>query len=351
MTIKKIVYFFLFSALLLFPVNVICRDNPFIKDTNTVKKLFGLSWDKKNAGDLDSARIYIDQALELSITLDYKKGVVRSHNIIGIINKYRGNYPEALKHTLTALKLLETICARNKTSNYCRNTLADIYNNLGNIHKEQKNYPEALKNHLASLELKKETSNQAGISASYNNIGNIYLHLKDYSRALRNYQFSLAIDLQLDNKQDISIDYNNIGVVQSFMGNYTEALKNHYLSLKIKEEINDKEGIASSYINLGDIHLVLKKNKIAKEYIVKGLQLSKEVGSKDDIKDAYRSLAKVDSAAGNYEQAFENYKKHILYQDSLINEENTKKIIRQICFMILKKKNRRQKPSRIKKML
>ncbi len=349
MTTKKAAYFFLFSALLLFSTDVTCRGNIPKKDTNTVRKLIGLSWDKKSAGNLDSAMIYIDQALELSIALDYKKGIVRSHSIIGIINKYRGNYPEALKHMLTALKLLDTICLQSKTSNYCRNSLADIYNNLGNIHKEQGNYPEALKNHFASLELKKETGNKSGISASYNNIGNIYLHLKDYSKALGNYQLSLEIDLQLDNKQDVSIDYNNIGVVYSCLGNYQEALKNHYLSLKIKEEINDKEGIASSYINLGDIHICLKKNVLAKEYLIKGLRLSEEVGSKDDIKDAYKALAKVDSATGNYKEAFENYKIYILHQDSLINEENTKKIIQANMLYDFEKKVQATKAEQDKK--
>ena len=45
--------------------------------------------------------------------------------------------------------------------------------------------------------------------------------------------------------------------------------------------------------------------------------------------DGYYYFSVFDSATGNYKSALSNYKLYILYRDSLINEENTKKTIQQ----------------------
>ena len=47
------------------------------------------------------------------------------------------------------------------------------------------------------------------------------------------------------------------------------------------------------------------------------------------MRDAYNNLSALDSATGNYKSALNNYKYYILYRDSLINEENTKKTVQQ----------------------
>ncbi|MEO5569455.1 MAG: adenylate/guanylate cyclase domain-containing protein [Bacteroidia bacterium] len=57
------------------------------------------------------------------------------------------------------------------------------------------------------------------------------------------------------------------------------------------------------------------------------LSLSKEIGSNNYIKESYNGLTKLDSATGNWKAAYFHHKMYFLYRDSLINEDNTKKIV------------------------
>src|SRR5204862_5080926 len=77
--------------------------------------------------------------------------------------------------------------------------------------------------------------------------------------------------------------------------------------------------------NLGEIYIPLKNYSKSRFYLDKSLRLSKD--SKEHKKTAYERLSILDSAVGNYEQAYTNYKIFILYRDSLINEKATEKSV------------------------
>jgi signal transduction histidine kinase len=49
------------------------------------------------------------------------------------------------------------------------------------------------------------------------------------------------------------------------------------------------------------------------------------MGNKFETRDSYKWLAKTDSARNNFQEAFKKYKKYILYRDSMVNEESTRK--------------------------
>lgn len=298
-------------------------------------------------------------SLNIRKEIEDKKGIAASYNNIGLIYEDQGNYPEALKNHFAALKLKEEIGDKQ--------AIAASYNNIGLIYKHQGNSPEALKNLLASLKIEEEIGHKSGIVDSYNNIGNIYITLGNYSEALKNHFAALKISGEIGYKNGIAESFNNIGVINekqynysealknyfaclkiykeigykhgtagSYAGigniyekqdNYLEALKNYFAALKIEEESGDKLGIADCYINLGSINTKLNKYPGAKKYLDDALSLSKQIGSKEEIKDSYSDLATLDSTTGNWKNAYLHHKLFILYRDSLVNEENTKKTV------------------------
>src|SRR5690606_2526455 len=65
---------------------------------------------------------------------------------------------------------------------------------------------------------------------------------------------------------------------------------------------------------------------------------NKKMNLKENIRGTYESLARADSISGDFSSSLENYKMYIVYRDSLINEENTRKLIQaQIQFDFDKK--------------
>ena len=258
-------------------------------------------------------------ALKIRKEIGEKKGIASSYSNIGIIYMSQGNYLDALNNYFAALKIFEEIGEKKGIA------VSNI--NIGNIYISQENYSDALKNYFAALKIYEEIEDKRGIANSYNNIGNIYNQERNCPNALENYFAALKINEEVGDKKGIANALNNIGNIYAYQHNYPDALKNDFAAFKIFEEMGDKIGIAASYCNLGNVNTKLKKYTEAKKYLKDGLSLSKEIGSNYAIKDIYNGLIDLDSATGNWKDAYLHYKLYILYQDSLVNEENTKKTV------------------------
>ncbi len=248
-----------------------------------------------------------------------KKNVANLYNNIGVVYRKQGNYLQALKYHFISLKIKEEI--KDKYG------IASSYNNIGNIYLFQSNYKEALKMYFATLHIMEEIKDETGIASSYNNIGNTYENQGNYPDALKNYLVALKKYEKIGDREGVANLYGNIGVVYDHHGNHAEALKNYLASLKIEEEIGDKDGIAITYLNIGTLNTLLHKTKDAEIFLNKALSLSREIGNKQLMSDCYDYLGALDSAMGNFKAAFEHQKMFLIYRDSLVNEENTRKTI------------------------
>ena len=323
-------------------------------DSGKVMALNACSWQMINAGDYAQAKQYANSALALSGKINYKKGEAEALNNIGIIYDDQGNYPEALKNHFTALKireemlklLIENSVNSSDELRICKKSIAASYNNIGIIYSEQDNHDEALKYFFEALKLKEEIGDKNGIALLYNNIGVIYKAQGNSEEALKNYLTALKIKEELKDKWGIAGCYNNIGIIYDSRAKqaqnpdsaeiyYSKALKNHFDALKIEKEINDKNGLATSYINISAIYVGQnrkngnkQKLKDAKKYLEEALMLSKEIGSIDVMKECYNNLAEASELMGDFKNAYDYHKLFILCRDSLINEENSNKILR-----------------------
>lgn len=259
------------------------------------------------------------EALKISKETGDRSDLAGIYNNIGNIYAALGNFPETLKNLFAALKIKE------ETGD--KKSIANSYNNIGSTLYNQGEFVQALKYHFAALKIREETGDKRRIASSYNNIGIIYDDEANYPEALKYHFYALKIEEEMGDQKGMALSYDNIGLVYMHQGKHDEALKYFFDYLKISEELEDKSGIADAYINIGNVYVKQEKNTDASLYLEKGLSLAKEIGSLDFIKWSYDGLAKLDSAKGNFKQAYEHYKLFITYRDSMYNEENTKKLV------------------------
>ncbi len=298
-------------------------------------------------------------SLQLQIKLNNKMGIASSYNNIGNVYNVWGNYSQALYYFFEALKIQKLIGDVN--------SLTNSYGNIAMIYNAQGNYPESLKMHLAALKTAEETGNKSGVANSYNNIGNIYQNQGNYNEALKNYSLSLKLNTATGERSRTSESFESIGAVYQLMGKYGLALENHLAALKIRKEMGEQAGLASSYTSIGwvyystgnyskaleyerisvkitmeigdkpglantcnkmgDVYMKLKNTKEAQAAYSKSLTLSRELGNKALIMDNYNGLSELYKGKGDYAKAYEYFKLRIVYRDSLINEDNTKKTV------------------------
>jgi len=288
------------------------------EDTVKVKILNQLSEQSCWFGNYDTALQYANSALVVAKKTDFKRGMVIAYNNIGAVDFFQGNYPEAMDNSLTALQIAGTIGDKNE--------MAGAYNNIGRVYSRQNNNSKAIENYLKSIEIMESIGNKSGMAKAYNNIGLVYVKQNKYEKAIENYTTAFDLMKSIGDTRSQYIIYNNIGEMHSRMGDYSQALEKYLASLKVFESIGDNKGMSISYLNVGLTYLKLGRAAEGKKWLQESLAFSRKLDTKEYIKSSYEGLAKADSISGDFPSSLENYKMFIVYRDSLVNEENTKKL-------------------------
>ncbi len=340
------------------------------EDTNKVNTFLGLSYAFFQNGNYSEVLQYANEALVLSKRLNFQKGQANAYKTIGELYGYQGNLLECRKNFTAALKIAEELKDKaliallnaniGKTfgleENYPEalkflyysleewekmgndNWAAEILSDIATILDYQKNYSESLESWFRALELYKRTNkNKYEIARAYTGIATIYLQQGKYQEALKNTTASQKVYEESGDKPNQFYVFQLFGMIgdkqadlafatgkiKSADSIYNEALVNYNTALSISQESGDTVLMAEVYENLGSIYIKLNNFSKANDCLKKSLQLSND--RRENIKTIYSDLSKLDSLQGNYKQALMHYKMYILYRDSLVNTESTRK--------------------------
>jgi serine phosphatase RsbU (regulator of sigma subunit)/Tfp pilus assembly protein PilF len=300
-------------------------------DSSKVNLLTTLADETWQQGDYEKAMHFAEEAKLLADKVGFEKGKATAFINSALVYWKQGDYPKALEHAFTALRLNEAIGFKKGT--------ARAHNCIGLIYYNQKNYTGALEEYTKALELRETIGDRKGVAGSLNNIGEVYKERKEYDKALLYFRRALPVNKETANRNWESININNIGTVYYSKGEvaspagpdrnhfFTEALNYFYEALQIRKAIGDKQGIALSYISIGQVNARLGNNDTARSYYENALAFARSIGYKEAIKTSHAGLAVLDSTAGNWKAAFDHHRQYLIYRDSLLNEENTRRSI------------------------
>lgn len=285
--------------------------------------------------DFSKAIVCFKRGLELAI--EVKDMTLTAKANWGISESYSalGNYPEAINYSFKAIRFFEVL----KQYDY----VSLIYSSQGYVYERQNSFKEAFRAYEKSLQLATEAKNDALIANAYSSLGQLDFTnnllddaLTKYNRALKifnadweNYRTNIgdcyeSISRVLEKKADLNLA---IGKTEEANDYYLQSLEKSEAALELFEQGDLKIGMTASYNHIGAIYLKLKDYKKANVYLDKGLMIAKEINGIAELKDSYYNLAAMNENTGDYKLAYRNYKMHILYRDSLLNEENTKKTV------------------------
>lgn len=271
-------------------------------DTNKAKLLYTLSY-QYHLSNPDSGISIGNKALALSQKLNWKFGMGKSYNIIGINYGFgKSNQDVAIDYYLKSKAIMEEIGFRKG--------IASAYANISVAYSDQSKHDKALEYQLKALKINEEIGNKAGIATNLGNISVTYSALSEHKKALE-YRFrALKIEEENNDSLGIALHYTGIGVNYSDLGDNDKALEYYFKALKIYEKTGTLTGISQ---NLGNIAIVYKEQKKfpeAREYYFKSLQLDKEIGNKSSISIQYGNIAvfykNIATTSGENEQAFLN---------------------------------------------
>jgi serine phosphatase RsbU (regulator of sigma subunit)/Tfp pilus assembly protein PilF len=273
---------------------------------------------KYYAGDFDMALEFLYKDTAVAAQIGDRAGVGTSYNTIGNIHAQRGEYDKALEYYFKSLTI--------KEASGDKKGMASCYGNIGNINYFKNNLTKALEFYTKDLEMFKELEDKKGMADSYNNIGLIYASQNDLPKALEFYFKDLDLTQEMGDKEAIADSYGNIGLIHAQQGDVASAFEYYMKSLNMRKEVGDKVGIADSYMNIGNLYMKQHRLKDAKEQLLLSLGISTEINAKPGMMNAYLALATCDSAAGNFNSAYEFHKLYSQTKDSIVNDESNQKI-------------------------
>jgi tetratricopeptide (TPR) repeat protein len=321
--------------------------------------------DRFKESNPDSTAFYGKKAAALASKIDYAFGLGNAYINIGNSNIILGNYDIALKDFKKAQSAYSPLVNDYPENKDFKNGLARAFASTGIIYSEQSNYYLALENYRKALNLYIEIGQKTNISKAYNNIGIVYKSQLNYNKSLEYLKKALLIQQEIKDPST-AVTLTNIGVIyfelgqqenalayykkaeksfagtdnkrgfallNNYFGDYYRQLKNSALaegyyneSVALYEEMQNKFGAALSLYNLGQLYTDQQKYNEAMAYAAKSLAYAKEIGVLDQTYHSEKLVSDLYGYLNNPAESLKHYKNYIVARDSIINQENNKKL-------------------------
>lgn len=190
---------------------------------------------------------------------------------------------------------------------------------IANAYSQSENSQNAAVYYGRSIEILRNGNDSLGLASAIFNAGDEYLTMGKLDSALLYTQEAQGIFGKVNYPLGEAYCFGNLGMIFAKNGNNSAAEESINKAIVILEKYNDYypisfylEFMSSIYLENGDITRSLN-------YAERSLDLAQHYGLKDQISESNLMLSKIYEQRGNTQKAFEYYKNHILYRDSVNN--------------------------------
>ncbi len=296
--------FILFSFLL--GVQVLFSQN---KELFTVDSINNLPYNKKIENLFESEKLFKNN-LAISQKNDYQKGIAESYENLGLIYYYQGKYELNHKYTVLAIKSFQSQGKWNK--------VAKTYGDFG-YQMKRRNLPEALKYMQRGIKLAEKLDDKVELKILYDNYGVLKEMNAENDSAYYFYNQSLILKKQQKDSFGIPYSLNKIGFLKLIEKKYLESKKYFDEAYELRVKIDDKIGVAESLNFYGSYFYEIKEFDKSIEYFNKAIEYSKKHNYPYLTQDNLQRISEAYELKNNFKEALDNYKKYVIYKDSLAN--------------------------------
>lgn len=267
-------------------------------------------------GKYSEALKYFNLALKKYEELGDKGGEADSYLFFAFVYGLVGNTAEAAKANYKALKIFESI-GNEYSIAITTSNLADNYIKLGK-------YDVALSFYEHALVVLKKSTDRVNLSGIYISIGNIYSTLGKMDKAKENYLIALEIGKEINCQNCKGQAYANLGLMHNQQGDLNAALENYFAAEQMFQSVSNNQQLATVCNEVGLLYLRLNNLPKANEYFEKSFSLLEVTPNAPILENYYSGVQLLDSARGDWKNAYLNFRQYINYRDSNNNEANTK---------------------------
>ncbi len=266
----------------------------------------------------DSSKLYATEAIKQAQKYNNSKVLGEAYSILGANEKNQGNYEQAIKYHLQALKI--------KEANRHEEGLCITYNDIGIVYKQMKRWEEALYYYRKSNEYARKANRGDAISFTYNNMGTIYNEVGKYDSSLVCYNLALSQAEKIASPGAIATALTNLGDIHFQHERYDSALYSFKKCLSYDKANEDKYGMALSHMQLARTYSALNNPQAALAHIDTADIISKEENLLRERIDVLMIKSSIQEQLKDYDGAILSIRASAALKDSLISEETSKQV-------------------------
>ncbi|MBP6402198.1 MAG: tetratricopeptide repeat protein [Bacteroidia bacterium] len=281
--------------------------------------MIAIGQDYADQSNYPEALKYFNKAYEIAYQLGDKDQILELHILISWVCEQQGNYPEKTKYDFSALRYSQEVNDKYSIA-ICMANISWDYLALGN-------YELALQYLDSSIVPLKEEHDYINLCETYISMASIHTDHQNFKEALNYFDLALKIGAEIHDMNVLARAYRSKAGLFVLQGNEPEALKNFLSASEILDSTEDNQSKAELYIEIGACYTRLNKFSEAKKYFENAKALSMMIESESISNKYYQSVELLDSATGNWKDAYANYKMSVQLTNKLYNDENTKKIM------------------------
>ena len=308
--------------------------------------------------DFDVAYDLAQDALEISLNLNYVEGMKESYGWLGFMENYFGNDEKALEYyekyyeiseelndfstIKTALNNMAHIyslkgedkkaielfekCITLQKEHPELNNIGAAYLNLGQIYNRQGDFEKTFDYGFKGLRSYEKENDTAQLIEAQNMVGLFYRNFKDYKEARKYFEKAMENSERINNDMLKSLSLNGLGLVFKYEGELEKAINCFSESLEIRKRINDLRGQAESNFNLAKIYKDIGDLDKSSYYFAKSSKIDEQTGDMLGLIQSEMGRASIEDKQGNTENAINYYLKALKMAEKVGYVEQLKSI-------------------------
>lgn len=264
-------------------------------------------------GELDSARIAVEEGLRIDREINHTKGIANQYSVLSHIYSRQGNYQKALEIYQEALQLEREI---DNTSG-----ISSKLHNIGIVYQTLDMYPEAVAYFLQALEVNEANGFDNKVILNLKSIGWVYMLRGDYEQALPYLHKALSTATAQHDQVNMATIYDNLGLLMFNTGKTDSARFYYENGLRIVRESGNNSLKSTLLANLSDVYREEGNLDGARSLLLESVALQQQLGDTYNLSIGYQKLAELELEKGNLSGALGYAQK----AEQLAEEHQTRK--------------------------
>ena len=267
----------------------------------------------------DSAEIVLKSALAEAQKLSNPLTRANIESNIGLSFYNRSLHDSAAVYFLKGIKIYE------EQKNFSRAAL--VTNNLAGIYNGLHLYDVAEKTARKAIVLAIKAGDNVGLGKSYMTLANAFYYQSKFDTTSKYFELAVPLLKQDGNPLNLYRIYNNLAVFFKVIKNMKKARLYADSNLALAMKIGTPKGISNAYNTIGDIATKSGDLKSADLFFEKALEYAKIENSFSSFKGIYNNLSFLRIQQGRWEEALDYRILYEDYNDSIVNQEASNKIV------------------------